>query len=78
MNLLFLTMSRMSDYHSRGIYPDLLRKFLAEGWNVYVAKPRERARMGGSWLAVRGAEMAKMYSRKALSPSLSVTVVFIS
>ena len=60
MNLLFLTMSRMSDYHSRGIYPDLLRKFLAEGWNVYVAKPRERARMGGSWLAVRGAEMAML------------------
>ena len=42
-NLIFLTMSRLTDVHRRGIYSDLLRKFRDEGWNVYVVSPRERS-----------------------------------
>lgn len=42
MNILFLTISRFSDYTARGIYPDLLRKFAREGHEVYVVSPRER------------------------------------
>lgn len=42
MNILFLTISRFSDFAARGIYPDLLRKFAKEGHNVYVVSPRER------------------------------------
>ena len=41
--LIFLTMSRISDIEQRGIYTDLLRKFRAEGWGVYVVTPHERA-----------------------------------
>lgn len=43
MNLLFLTMSRITDISQRGIYPDLLRKFCDEGHNVYIIAPRERS-----------------------------------
>ena len=42
MNVLFLTMSRVSDILSRGIYTDLMRKFHNEGHEVYVVSPRER------------------------------------
>ena len=42
MNILFLTISRFTDLSVRGIYPDLLRKFIEEGHKVYVVSPRER------------------------------------
>lgn len=42
MNVLFLTISRFTDISSRGIYPDLLRKFAAEGHRVIIVSPRER------------------------------------
>lgn len=42
-NLIFLTMSRFTDIGKRGIYPDLLRKFQNEGWNIYVVTPHERS-----------------------------------
>ncbi len=42
MNILFLTISRFTDFTERGIYTDLLRKFATEGHNVYVVSPRER------------------------------------
>lgn len=42
-NLIFLTMSRISDIEQRGIYTDLLRKFRSEGWGVYVVTPHERS-----------------------------------
>lgn len=43
MNLIFLTMARMTEIRRRGIYTDLLRKFQSEGWNIYVVTPRERS-----------------------------------
>lgn len=36
-------MARMTDISRRGIYTDLLRKFLSEGWNIYVVTPHERS-----------------------------------
>lgn len=42
MNVIFLTISRITDIRSRGIYTDLLRKFRDEGHNVYIVSPRER------------------------------------
>ena len=42
MNILFLTMSRIEDVRSRGIYTDLMRKFRDEGHNVYIVTPHER------------------------------------
>lgn len=41
MNVIFLTMSTRN-IADRGIYSDLLRKFLAEGHKVYIVSPRER------------------------------------
>lgn len=43
MNILFLTMSRISGISSRGIYLDLMRKFRDEGHQVYIVSPRERS-----------------------------------
>jgi len=45
MNVIFLTMAPIRDIKVREIYPDLLRKFVAKGDNVFVVSPRER-RMG--------------------------------
>lgn len=43
-NLIFLTMSREpANINNRGIYPDLLRKFRNEGYNVYIVMPHERS-----------------------------------
>lgn len=43
MNLIFLTMSRISDINGDGIYPSLLRKFRDEGFGVYIVAPHERS-----------------------------------
>ena len=42
MNILFLTLSRISDVRSHGIYTDLMRKFRDEGHLVYIVTPHER------------------------------------
>lgn len=42
MNILFLTMSHVTDIEARHIYTDLLRKFRNEGNNIYIVLPRER------------------------------------
>lgn len=43
MNLIFLTMSRITEISSRGIYIDLMRKFRNEGHKVCIVSPRERS-----------------------------------
>lgn len=42
MNILFLTLSRISDINNRGIYTDLMRKFRDEGHFVNIVCPVER------------------------------------
>lgn len=42
MNIIFLTVSRIRDVDSRGIYADLMRKFRNEGHGVYIVTPVER------------------------------------
>ena len=42
MNILFLTLSRISDVRNHGIYTDLMRKFRDEGHSVYIVTPYER------------------------------------
>jgi len=43
MNIVFLTMSRLTDISQRHIYTDLLRKFRDEGHAVYIVSPNERS-----------------------------------
>lgn len=43
MNVIFLTMSRITDISQRGIYTDLMRKFRDEGHSVYIVTPNERS-----------------------------------
>lgn len=43
MNIIFLTMSRITEISSRGIYIDLMRKFRDEGHRVYIVTPHERS-----------------------------------
>lgn len=42
MNIIFLTLSRISDIEERSIYADLMRKFRDEGHHVYIVSPSER------------------------------------
>lgn len=42
MNVLFLTLARITTLDERGIYTDLLRKFRNEGHHVYIVSPFER------------------------------------
>ncbi len=42
MNVIFLTMSRLTDITQRHIYTDLLRKFRNERHSVYIVSPNER------------------------------------
>lgn len=42
MNVIFLTICRIIDIQSRGIYTDLMRKFRDEGHKVYIVAPNER------------------------------------
>lgn len=42
MNVIYLTLSKFNDIESRGISPDLMRKFRDEGHQVYFVAPRER------------------------------------
>ncbi len=43
-NILFLTLSNISDIDERGIYQDLLRTFAQKGHRVFVVSPAERRR----------------------------------
>ena len=43
MNVIFLTMSRITDILQPGIYTDLMRKFRDEGHAVYIVTPNERS-----------------------------------
>lgn len=45
VNIIFLTLVRISNIEDRGIYQDLMRKFRDEGHEVYIVTPCER-RMG--------------------------------
>lgn len=42
MNIIFLTLVRISDIEERGIYQDLMRKFRDEGHQVYIVTAAER------------------------------------
>lgn len=42
MNILFLTISRLTTLNETGIYKDLMRKFRDEGHEVFIAAPSER------------------------------------
>lgn len=42
MNVIFLTLVRISDIEERGIYQDLMRKFRDEGHQVYIVTSAER------------------------------------
>lgn len=42
MNIIFLTLSRISNIEERGIYSDLMRQFRDNGHQVYVVSPSER------------------------------------
>lgn len=42
MNILFLTMSRISGISNHGIYSDLMRRFRDEGHSVFIVHPHER------------------------------------
>lgn len=42
MNVIFLTLARLSSIEERGIYQDLMRKFRDEGYDVYVVTACER------------------------------------
>lgn len=47
MNIIFLTLYRISDISERNLYTDLMRKFRDEGHSVYIVTPHER-RLGKS------------------------------
>lgn len=42
MNILFLTLTRISDISERGIYTDLIREFIRNGHSLYIVVPAER------------------------------------
>ena len=42
MNVLFLTLARISDIEERGIYTDLMREFVRHGHTMYIVVPAER------------------------------------
>lgn len=42
MNILFLTISRISSLKGRGIYPDLMKELRDRGHKIYIASPTER------------------------------------
>lgn len=49
MDIIFLTMSHLTEMDTHGIYIDLMRKFRDEGHQLYIVAPRER-RLGESTL----------------------------
>lgn len=51
MNVLFLTMLDNMDIRSRGIYNDLMRRFLKDGHKVYIVCPLERRMQMKSYIS---------------------------
>ena len=41
MNILFLTISHITDLNASGIYTDLMREFRNQGHEVYIVSPIE-------------------------------------
>ena len=50
MNIIFLTLAKISDIECRGIYADLMRKFRDEGHQVCIVSPNERRNGQGTSL----------------------------
>ncbi len=57
MQILFLTLSRITSIEDRGIYSDLVRKFRDEGHELFIATPFER----------RFGERTKLIKEKSVS-----------
>ena len=57
--LCFLTMARLRDIGSRGIYTDLIRKARDNNWNVYIVTPRERSLAHLPWSSIGDSELEK-------------------
>lgn len=51
MNIIFLTLAKITSLEERGIYTDLLRKFREEGHNVCVVCPTERREQKETYLS---------------------------
>src|SRR5699024_4024949 len=61
MNILFLTIGRVEDLDSHGIYTDLLREFRNNGHNVYVVSPREkRLKKETEFISLNGAHFLRV------------------
>lgn len=43
MNIIFLTMSNLTELETHNIYSDLMREFRNEGHDVYIVAPRKRS-----------------------------------
>lgn len=65
MNVIFLTLVRISDVEDRGIYHDLMRKFRDEGHQVYIVTAAER-RLGQETSLV-GSHGVKILNVKTLN-----------
>ena len=65
MNILFLTMVKMTSLEQRGIYNDLMRKFRDEGHCVYIVTPSERRE--GKPTTLSDIDGAKILSVKTLN-----------
>ena len=66
MNVLFLGLSRFDSYEESEIYPDLLRRFIKNGHNVYSCMPIERRDNGKTHLIDEG-EGKKILKVKTLN-----------
>lgn len=61
MNILFLTICKISDISERDIYTDLMRKFRNEGHAVFIATPLERRyKLSTSLLVDKGTHILKI------------------
>lgn len=65
MNILFLTLADINSIEERGIYTDLLRKFVAEGHHVTIVAPKERRKKIKTNLS--GTEQVKILQVKTLN-----------
>ena len=50
MNILFLTISHITDLNATGIYTDLMREFRDKGHEVYIVSPIERKYKSSTFL----------------------------
>ena len=72
MNVLFLTMAKITDITESGIYTDLMRKFQNEGHHVYIIYPQERKTKRPTQLTVQdGIEILGVRTLNVTKPDLS-------